>query len=86
MSAPVANNTRSQCKECKKCDFCLIKKELSRLNQMIICPIKAEGKKLMDESQPITKKKRKMNIQDEKPVEEVENTEPDKQTVINGLC
>jgi hypothetical protein len=31
-------------KDCRECDFCLIKKELSRLNSKIICPTKAKAK------------------------------------------
>ena len=43
-SKPVSASTRSSCNGCKTCDFCLIKKELSRLNQMIICPNKVLSK------------------------------------------
>jgi len=55
-STPVSASTRSSCNGCKTCDFCLIKKELSRLNQMIICPNKVLSKVVGGE-----KKKRKVS-------------------------
>jgi hypothetical protein len=61
---PPALNTRSQAKECKTCDFCQIKKELSKLNQMIICPTKANLKKLFDETN-VDGKKRKRSTAEE---------------------
>ena len=54
-SAPVSVNTRSSV--CK-CDFCLIKKELSKLNQMIVCPNKILSKSLSTGGE---KKKRKVS-------------------------
>lgn len=61
---PPALNTRSQAKECKTCDFCLIKKELSKLNQMIICPSKANLKKLLDETNGEIKKRKRTNVEE----------------------
>jgi hypothetical protein len=42
METCVASNTRSKC----ECQVCAIKKELSKLNQLIICPNKAKIEKV----------------------------------------
>jgi len=74
MEEAPALNTRSQAKECKTCDFCLIKKELSKLNQMIMCPTKAVAKKMQDE-QVAESKKRKKETKEEKKEETKEETQ-----------
>jgi vacuolar-type H+-ATPase subunit H len=71
MSTPAAN-TRSANKECRKCDFCLIKKELTKLNQMIVCPAKAMSKRLLEEADCEGKKLAKKALEDlSKAVEDV---------------
>lgn len=66
-----SKNTRSAYKDCKKCDFCLIKKKLTELNQMITCPLKAQAKKIQDELNPPTVSRKTKRVK----VEEVP-TEP----------
>jgi hypothetical protein len=63
-SSPPSSNTRSNAKECKKCDYCLIKKELSKLNQSIICPSKANSKRLFDTDQADKKKLIKLTTEE----------------------
>jgi len=61
--ALVGVQTRSAAKECKTCDFCQIKKELTRINQMITCPTKVLNQRLLDEKNPPKKRKAKETIE-----------------------
>lgn len=70
-SSPAAN-TRSAAKECKVCDYCLIKKELSRINQMILCPFKVQQKKMLDELNPPDKKRKVKKEEEENGHKEIE--------------
>jgi hypothetical protein len=35
-------------RDCKTCDFCMIKKELAKLNQNITCPLKSKAKRALE--------------------------------------
>jgi hypothetical protein len=59
----VGVQTRSAAKECKTCDFCQIKKELTRVNQMITCPTKVVNQRLLDEKNPPRKRKLKETVE-----------------------
>ena len=75
-SAPVSVSTRSA--GCK-CDFCLIKKELSKLNQMIVCPNKVLSKAI---SEGGAKKKRKVSTKLKKILQPLADIQKEQETCV----